>query len=252
MKRKSVACFCYLLPLTILICCGSSDACAQFKVGIGFAAGYATTAMGEVNSDLVDSYQMLTSAGAHPTTPNEAKGGISLEGNIFFKPGRFFVGPSVGYIASSGRIGYTDATASFEESYKMNTVDILLNIGTSVPLDSTVSILFTVGGGYGIAGANHIGRLVVYSSPQSNIDVANDLSGGYFSARIQSGLEFDFKAASISLGISYRISNAGALKGTAGINGLSYSDEGVKNARGGDISFDFSGFTFSIGVSFAL
>ena len=180
--------------LTIHMICLSvslwqEPASAQAKLSLGFAIGYGSVSMSEVNSDLRDSYQVLLSAGIPVQTPKDLPGGLFLDGSILYRPSLLFFGGSVDYISSSGDISYSDASGSFQEKYDTKTIEVLANFGTSIPVDSSVSFFARLAAGYGRASSNHIGRLIIFSSQQNSIDVTNDVSGGYFAGRVQGGVE---------------------------------------------------------------
>jgi len=150
-------------------------------------------------------------------------------------------------------VKYTDFEGYLEEKYDVNTIEFLGNIGVAVPINnSSTELFFKVHGGYGLATAEHIGTIIVYSSPEYNSDVQNDLSKGYFTARLQGGIEIKMQQIGINISLSYRHANAGVLTGDQIENGHNIGEQAVKSIRGDDIEFDYSGILFSVGVSFYL
>lgn len=243
----------YVLTIMLLLLFHPSGLLfAQSKTTIGFSAGYGMLNMKEVNSDLKDTYQVLQSANIHASSPEEIEGGLFVDGNFLVRLEKISLGASVNYITGNGNLTYSDFSGSIEESYDASTIEIMGIIGTNVPFNQTVSLSLRGYAGYGIASVNHIGRINFFASPQDNINVTNDVSGGYFAARIQGGIEILVEPLILNFSLAYRIANAGKLKGDMTENGISFSNMGIRNARGGDIEFDYSGITFMAGIQFQL
>jgi len=238
--------------MLILLLFYNNPLLSQTKTTIGFSAGYGMVNMSEVNSDLKDTYQVLRSANIPTSSPEEIKGGLFVDGNFLIRLEKISLGASVNYISGKGNLSFSDYSGSIEENYDASTIEIMGIIGTNIPFSQTVSLSFRGYAGYGLASVNHTGRINFFASPQNNINVTNDVSAGYFAARLQGGIEILAEPVILNISLAYRIANAGKLKGDMTENGRSYSNMGVRNSRGGDIEFDYSGITFLAGIQFQL
>jgi hypothetical protein len=238
-----------IVVIFILLFC-SDLLFAQTKTTIGFSAGYGMLNMKEVNADLEDTYQLIHSLGVPAPPPKEIGGGLFLDGSVLVRLNNTSFGAGINYATGKGNISYTDYSGSIEESYDASTIEIMSIIGTSIPFNQTVALSLRCYAGYGLASVSHIGRFTFFSSPQDNIDVTHDVSGGYFSGRVQGGVEMLVEPVILSFALAYRIANAGVLKGNMTRDGISYSNVAIKNVRGGDIEFDFSGITLLVSVQF--
>jgi len=225
---------------------------AQVQTYLGIYAGYGMLNMKEVNDDLKDTYDAIRSFNIPISSPEDITGGLFLDGSLTFQSNKFLFGAEVNYISSSGNITYNDFTGSLEEKYDVNTIEFLGILGVKVPISELTSLVFKGYAGYGLASVEHNAAFIFYSSPSDNIIVKHEVDGGYFSSRLQGGFDFNINPVVISISVGYRIANSGQLKGSLTQDGTSYDNMGIRNTRGNDIEFDFTGVTFMGGFQFLL
>lgn len=220
---------------------------------ISFNAGYGLLNMGKVNEDLKDSENIFSKAGAVTNAPDEILGGVYVEGNLKYRFSNIAIGASANYIFSSGEFSYSDPSGSFEESYDVNTIELMglleIIMGSS---NSPVNFFVQLSAGIGLASAEHLASFQIFNSPSDNIKVKNELSGQYFSGKIKTGIYINFNKALLELSGGYRLANAEEIKGTLTQNGVSYQNMPVRDINGNGIEFDYSGVFFSAGLSFVL
>ena len=220
---------------------------------IGFNAGYSLINMKDVNKDLQDSENLFASVGAITDDPKEITGGLYIDGNVKINLGQFRLGVSGNYLSSSGEFSYNEAAGSYTETYNVNTIELIGIFETVFNIkNSSTQLFLLLGGGLGIASAEHLGDFIYYPDPSQNIKVNNDVTGKYFAGRIKGGFQFYLKKVILEIGVGYRIANAGELKGTHIENGVKYTDQPVRDINGNAIEFDYSGLLFSAGITFKL
>jgi len=221
-----------------------------YSQSIGISVGYGLVNMKEVNNDLEDSENLISSAGGITTEPDKVNGGLLLEGNFKYGIGNFNLGISGNYISSSGSFSYNDISGSFEENYDVNTTEILGLFEILFPIEnSTMQPFIQLAAGIGLASAEHLGDLRFYSDPSNNISVKNTVEGNYFAGRIKGGLNFILKNIILELAGGYRIANAGEIKGDHIENGMTFEDMPVRDLSGNGIEFDYSGIFITGGIS---
>ena len=211
------------------------------------AAGYGSLAMDDVNDDLKATYELLRSEGIPVLPPGKYKGGFYLQGDCTARLGRGLFGLSVSYISSSGEVSYADISGTFSERYQTGTVEILGVAGFTIPVVPDISVMIRGGAGYGFASVVHTGDLSVYDMPEYDLHVRHDVKGGYLAGRVNADVEFLFGSFGLDCGGGYRIAKAGVLRGTVAINGQYAVDQAVLNSQGGEIGFNYSGFTATVG-----
>ena len=243
----------------ILLFCNSNILIAQIQTYMGISVGYSVLDMGEVNRDIVDTYQAIKSANIKASTPNirapapvEIKGGMYIDATLFMRFDKISLGASVNHIAGKGNYAYSDYNGSSEEHYDVSTYEFMGIIATSIPLYKVIKLSFRGYAGYGLASARYAGRAHFIFSPDNNLTETNQVSGGYFCSRLQGGFELFVEPVILNFSIGYRFANAGRLKGNMIRNDVNYSDMGIENARGSDIEFDYSGISFLAGIEFRL
>jgi hypothetical protein len=224
-----------------------------FSQSLGVSVGYGILNMNEVNEDLEDSENLISSAGGITTSPDKVKSGIFLEGNFKYGIGNFNLGITGNYISSSGNFSYNDISGSFEETYDANTIEILGLLEILIPIkNSSIHPFIQLAGGVGIASAEHTGDFVLYQDPSSNISVENTVDGNYFAGRIKGGLGFVIQNIVLEISAGYRLANAGELKGDHVENGTRVKDQPVRDINGNAIEFDYSGLFLTGGISILL
>lgn len=222
----------------------------MFPQSLGISVGYGLVNMNEVNKDLEDSENLISSAGGITNDPDKVNGGLLLEGNFKYNIGNFNLGVLGNYISSSGSFSYNDISGSFEENYDVNTAEILGLFEILFPIEnSTMQPFIQIAAGIGLASAEHLGDLRLYEDPSNNISVKNTVDGNYFAGRIKGGVNFLVNNIILELAGGYRIANAGELKGDHVENGVTLEDMPVRDINGNGIEFDYSGIFLTGGVS---
>lgn len=223
------------------------------RILVSICVGYAALNMDEVNKDLEDSQNLISSVGGITSSPDEITGGLFLEGNFKIGIGNFNLGVSGSYISSSGSFSYNDISGSFEENYDVSTIEILGLFEILFPIEnSPVQPFIQLAGGVGMASAEHLGDFRLYSDPSANISVKNTVDGNYFAGRVKGGLQFVLQNIILEVAAGYRIANAGELKGDHVENGITFQDMPVRDISGNPIEFDYSGLLVTAGVSISL
>lgn len=251
MKQYNARAIIKIKLLGLLFAFSAVSTYSQNAFHIGISGGYSIADLSEINADLNDTYQALWSSGLRVESPKEASGGKYFEGTIFYQSNKLFIGPSVDYFDTKGSVTYSDFSGSAEETYEMDLATIMMNIGSYVPLNPTINMAFRIGGGVGFSSVKHVGRIVVYS-PDYYYNMTHLLKGSFFVARFQFGFEILLENVRLNLSSAYRLANAGVLSGTGKLNGVPQINGPIYDARGGEIEFNYSGFTFTGGISFEL
>ena len=221
-----------------------------YPQSLGFSIGYELLNMNEVNQDLEDSQDLISSAGVIASSPEEVKGGLFLEGNFKYGIGNFNLGITGDYISSSGSFSYNDISGSFEENYDVSAIELLGLLEILIPIEnSSFHPFIQLAGGVGFASAEHLGDFRYYVDPSFNLSVKNTVEGNYFSGRITVGLGFDLQKIILEFATGYRIADAGELKGEHVENGITFNDMPVRDISGNAIEFDYSGLFLTAGVS---
>lgn len=242
----------HIVCLYLLVSIFGTNTIAQVQSYLGIDAGYGILNMKEVNDDMKDTYDALRSFNIPISLPEDITGGFFIDGSLTFESNNLLFGATVNYLSSSGNITYNDITGSLEEKYDVNTTEFLGMLGVKIPISEITSFVFKGYAGYGLASVVHNAAFIFYSSPSDNVTIKHDVDGGYFSSRLQGGFDFNINPVVISLSVAYRIANSGQLKGSQTQNGMSYDNMGIRNTRGNDIEFDFTGVTFMGGLQFLL
>lgn len=220
---------------------------------ISVGVGYGVLNMTDVNNDLDDSQKIFTDLGLNTNSPDLISGGLFLEGSLKFIIDRFRLGLAVDHISSSGEFRYNDPSGSFEEKYDVSTTEITALFEVLLASkQSRVQPFLRINGGIGLASADHKGDFQIFGSPEFTIDVTNNVSGKYFAGRVQGGVQFILNGAILELALGYRIADAGELKGDHIENGITLEDMPVRDISGNGISFDYSGFLVTAGISILL
>jgi len=220
---------------------------------ISVGVGYGALKMTEVNNDLKDSKNFIGELGLIANSPDLISGGPFLEASLKFIISQFRIGMAVNYIFSSGEYSYSDPSGLFEEKYDVSTIEItaLFEI-VFANKQSMVKPFLRVNGGIGLASAEHKGDFQIYGSPEFTVDVTNNVSGNYFAGRFQGGAQYILNNVILELAVGYRFADAGELKGDHIENGIKYEDMPVRDINGNAISFDYSGFLVTAGISILL
>jgi hypothetical protein len=229
----------------------SSESTARKLLGLNI--GYGTLSMKEVNDDLMDSENLFSSYGFKTKSPDDIDGGLYFEGNFKFGTGNFNFGVCGTYIKSNGEFRYSDPSGLFYETYDVSTFEVLGILEILLPINKTnFNFFMQIGGGVGMAETVYEAEFRVYSTPANNFKIKMEVDGKYFSGRIKSGVMLNIKRIILEAGVGYRISNAGELKGTYTEGNQKYEDLPITNINGEPITFDFSGFLITAGISFKL
>lgn len=220
---------------------------------LGLSIGYGTLSMKEVNDDLMESKNYFSSYGFTTTSPSNIDGGLFFEGNVRFSIGNINFGVCGNYIQSKGEFRYSDAGGLYYENYAVSTFEVIGILELHLPINKSNSSFFMqIGGGVSMAKVEYNSEFKVYNNPASYYKVKVDVDGKYFSGRIKSGIKLTLKRIILEAGVGYRISNAGELKGTYYEGGQKYEDLPIMDINREPISFDFSGFLFTVGISLKL
>lgn len=229
----------YFLPGTGLILCQS----------VGISVGYGYLNMSEVNQDLLDTENLISSAGGKPNEPNEIKGGLFLEGNFKYPIGNFNLGITADYISSSGNFSYGDQSGSLKEDYEVSTTEVLGLFEIIFPIElSSWQPFVQLAAGVGFANAERTIDFRIYD-PSAYLNLENTVDGNYFAGRIKAGADYIIQNVLLEIAAGYRLANARELKGDQVENGTTYSDMPVTDINGNEVEFDYSGFFVTGGVS---
>ena len=106
-----------------------------FCQSLGVSVGYGFLSMSEVNDDLQDTENALSSAGINTSDPDKISGGLLIEGSFKYGIGKFNIGVSADYVSSSGNFTYNDYSGSFEENYDVSTTEVLGLIEIIFPIE---------------------------------------------------------------------------------------------------------------------
>ena len=233
-----------------------SDPSAGSIAIISIGAGYGILNMTDVNNDLNDSQNLLNDLGLNTNSPDLITGGLFLEGSLKFIIDQFRIGLAGNYISSTGEFRYSDPEGSFEEKYDVSTIEITALFEVLLASkQSTVQPFLRINGGIGLASVDHIdhkGDFQIFESSEFTINIINNVSGNYFAGRVQGGVLFILNNVILELALGYRIANAGELKGDHIENGITFENMPVRDVNGNAISFDYSGFLASAGISILL
>ena len=231
--------------------CDSSESTLISLLGINI--GYGTLSMKEVNDDLLESQHVFYAAGFKPNNPDYIDGGIFFEGNFMLGLGNFNFGVGGNYIQSEGEFRYSDAGGLFYETYDVSTFEVLGLLELLLSINKTkFNFFMQVGVGVGMAKVGYDAEFRDYSTSANNFKVKMDVDGKYFCGRIKSGIKLTIKRIIIEAGVGYRISDAGELKGTYNEGSQKYEDLPITDINGEPITFDFSGFLITAGISLML
>jgi hypothetical protein len=245
--------------IIILLFCNSTILIAQIQTYMGFSIGYGILDMGEVNKDIIDTFQKIKTANIIASAPNirapepeEIKGGMYIDANLLMRFEKISLGASVNYIAGKGNYSYSDYNGSSEERYDASTYEFMGIIGTDIPFYRVIKLSFRGYAGYGLASAKHAERTHSIFSQDDNVTETNRVSGGYFCSRLQGGFGIFVEPVVLNFSIGYRIANAGRLVGEMIRNDVKYGDMGIENVHGSDTEFDYSGISFLAGIEFRI
>lgn len=236
------------------VCFAGNAHGSGYKGCLKFKGGYSTLGMGDVNDDMNDDVQLLRSAGASMSSPDEINGNFTFGGELSFAVSPLiFISCSGGYISAKTDSSYSDLDGSVDIEKKVKSFDILANI-LFYPEIPGAKIRFYFGGGVGISFASNVQTLniIVYDYPSLNVDGEGKYSGSGLIGNIRSGVEIPFDPSSpafIFLDAGYKFGNVGHLKGDRILNGatIATNQEAVNNA-GVAVDFDFSGFSINGGI----
>jgi hypothetical protein len=226
------------------------DLSAGSIVLISVGVGYGALKMTDVNDDLNDSQSLLNEVGLNTDDPDLISGGLFLEGSLKFIISQFRIGMAVDYISSSGEYSYSDPSGLYDEKYDVSTIEITALFEIVFANKQSIAKPFLrVNGGIGLASAEHKGDFKIYGSPEFTFNVINNVSGQYFAGRFQGGAQFILNNVILELAVGYRLAEAGELKGDHIENGIKFEDMPVRDINGNGVSFDYSGFLASAGIS---
>jgi hypothetical protein len=226
------------------------DLSAGSIVLISVGVGYGALKMTDVNDDLNDSQSLLNEVGLNTDDPDLISGGLFLEGSLKFIISQFRIGMAVDYISSSGEYSYSDPSGLYDEKYDVSTIEITALFEIVFANKQSIAKPFLrINGGIGLASAEHKSDFQIYGSPEFTFNVINNVSGQYFAGRFQGGAQFILNNVILELAVGYRLADAGELKGDHIENGIKFEDMPVRDINGNGVSFDYSGFLASAGIS---
>jgi len=237
---------------TVLMAQDSDPSAGSIAI-ISIGVGYGILNMTDVNNDLDDSQDFLNDLGLNTNSPDLISGGLFLEGSLKFIIDQWRIGLAGDYISSTGEFRYSDPEGSFEEKYDVSTIEITALFEVLLASkQSTVQPFLRINGGIGLASVDHKGDFQLFGESELTINITNNVSGNYFAGRVQGGVQFILNNVILELAIGYRIANAGELKGDHIENGITFENMPVRDVNGNAISFDYSGFLASAGISILL
>lgn len=200
------------ITLIILLLLFNNNSYSQSRTSIGLNIGGAKLNMSEINDDMNEIYKLGRSDGLPISRPNEVSGALFLEGFLSTKfKNNTLIGFGVDYLSSSGKLTFTElGEGNLAKKYNVKTIELLGHIGVAIPINNTTSeVFFKLYGGYGFASALHTYIINLYSTQGIDYDSENDVSKGYFAARLQGGVEIILQQVGINFSLSYRLANAG-------------------------------------------
>ena len=242
MRQILLLLFSFLLINSIIYC-----------QSIGISVGYGFLNLNEVNSDLQDSRDLISSVGGITSAPEEITGKLFIEGNFKIGIRNYNLGITANYSSSSGSFSYSDVSGSFEENYDVKTIEALALFEFLFPIDnSPVQHFIQLAVGIGMASADHLGEFILFSDPSANFSLENMVDGNYFAGRIKGGFQIALRNITLEMAAGYRIANAGQLTGNHTVNGVTIENMPLRDISGNPIEFDYSGLLLTAGVSISL